>query len=125
VSHYRIVKRMIAATLLSGGVAAAGLGLGVGVAQAQTGFTPPTHGPLPENPYTWCPGMPMSGISSPTRGGPGLDVQWDMTRCHTWWGVVYGHGNVGPSVWDGPDPPPPEATQKPWCGPPFMCSGTP
>lgn len=64
----------------------------------------------------------MSGVNSSNHhGGPGLDVHWDMTRCHTWWGVYWGRGNVAPGVWDGPDPPPeatqkaspPEATQKP------------
>ena len=123
-SHSNQVKMLIAGTLLSGGVAVAGLGLAAGTAQARPGFMPPMHGPLPEQPYTWCPGMPMSGIRGNT-GGPGPDVQWDMTRCHTWYGVLWGHGNVAPGVWDGPDPPPPEATQKPPCGFPFMCSGTP
>jgi hypothetical protein len=121
------MKKAIAGALLSGGVAMAGLGLGAGTAQANAGFMPPMHGPLSANdPWTWCPGDPMSGMNSRNHhGGPGLDVQWDMTRCHTWWGVLWGHGNVAPGVWDGPDPPPPEATQKPPCGFPFMCSGTP
>jgi hypothetical protein len=110
-SHSYKVKMRIAGAGLSAGAALAGLGLSSGVAQA--------------NPYTWCPGMPMLGITGPDRGGPGLGVDWDMTRCHTWWGVRHGMGNVAPSVWDGPDPPPPEAEQPGPCGPPFMCSGTP
>jgi len=119
------LKRIIAGALLSGGVAVAGLGLTAGIAQAQPGSVPPIHGPLSDGgPWTWCPGQPMSGIDTTTgRGGPGPGVQWDMGRCHTWWGVYWGHGNVAPSIWDGPDPPPPEAFQRPWCGFPFMCSG--
>jgi hypothetical protein len=122
------LTKVVAAALLSSGIAVAGMGLALGSAQAQPGSVPPMHGPLSDNdPWTWCPGDPMDGAlhSSTHRGSPPLGTQWDMTRCHTWWGVLWGHGNVGPSVWDGPDPPPPEATQKPPCGFPFMCSGTP
>jgi hypothetical protein len=120
--HSRI-RKAIAKALLSGGVAVAGLGLSTGMAHADPSFVP-MRGPLPAgNPWTWCPGDLMSGTNGRNNhGGPGLDVQWDMTRCHTWWGVFWGHGNVAPGVWDGPDPPPPEALQKPPCGFPFMCS---
>jgi hypothetical protein len=105
------LKSMLAAALLGGGVAATAIGLGAGTAQA--------------NPFTWCPGQPVLGMHGST-GGPGLDVQWDMTRCHTWYGVRHGYGNVAPSIWDGTDPPPPPEALTPGpCGPPFMCSGTP
>ena len=107
----RTLKPIIAGALLCGSVAVTAIGLGAGTAQA--------------NPYTWCPGQPMLGMHGST-GGPGLDVQWDMTRCHTWDGVRCGFDNVAPAVWDGTDaPPPPEALQAGPCGPPFMCSGTP
>jgi hypothetical protein len=138
VSHDRTVKRMLGVTLLSGGVAVALLGVGAATAQADRGFMPPVHGLLPEDepvppgasgPYKCCPGDPMGLRPSTGHGCPsgseGLGVNWDRSQCHTWWGVVWGHGNVDASVWEGPDPPPPEATQKPWCGFPFMCSGTP
>lgn len=124
-SATRTMKTIVAAALRGGSVAVVGTALTLGVAQAQPHIGPPIHGPLPGNPYTWCPGMPMGGISSRDRGGPGLGVEWDMTRCHTWYGVRYGFGNVAPSVWDGPDPPPPEGLKPGPCGFPFMCSGTP
>lgn len=132
------LKRIIARTLLSGGVAVAALGLAAGTAQADRGFMPSIHGLLPEDgpvppgasgPYKCCPGDGM-GIRGATGhgcppGSQGLGVNWDRSVCHTWWGVLWGHGNVDTSVWEGTDPPPPEATQKPPCGFPFMCSGTP
>jgi hypothetical protein len=82
-------KRVIAAALLSGGVAVAGLGLAAATAQAQ-----------PDNfsePHQWCPGQPS----------PANDVHWDTNVCHTWyWVPVGGMGNVGQFVWDGATPPP-------------------
>jgi hypothetical protein len=145
-SHNHFVKTIIAGVLLSGGIAVAGLGLAAGTAQAEPGFAPPFSGPLGTaqaqprfvplingplsdgGPWTWCPGQPMDeGLDIRSgRGGPGPEVQWDMTRCHTWYGVRWGYGNVYPGVWDGTDPPPPsEALQAGPCGFPFMCSGTP
>jgi hypothetical protein len=88
------VKRIIAGALLSGGVAVAGSGLGAGTAQAWNG------------PHQWCPGQSMEW---PT--GPWGNAIWDMSVCHTFWGVGYGMGNVPnregapSSVWDGDDPP--------------------
>ena len=127
----RTLKSMIAGALLCGSVAVTGIGLALGTAEANPG---PIHGLLPEDglvppgasgPYKCCPGDEVGGLHPQTgRGCPG-DVNWDKTRCHTWYGVVWGHGNVTPGVWEGTDAPPPEATQKPWCGFPFMCSGTP
>ena len=58
------LKRIIAGTLLSGGVAVAGFGLSAGVAQAE-----PT---CPDSPYfCWCPGKPL-----PKSGTP---ITWDMS----------------------------------------------
>jgi hypothetical protein len=116
----RIVRKVVAKALLSGLAAATGMGLTLGGAQAQP--VPPGA----SGPYTCCPQDQANGLSPATgRGCPGADVDWDKSQCHTWWGVYWGHGNVAPSVWEGPDAPPPEALQKPWCGFPFMCSGTP
>jgi hypothetical protein len=127
------LKKIFAGALLSG-VAITGMGLTLGSAQAQPRSVPRVHGLLPEDgpvppgasgPYTCCPGDEKSGLHPQTgRGCPSL-IDWDKTRCHTWWGVYSGHGNVAPGVWEGPDAPPSEALQKPWCGFPFMCSGTP
>jgi hypothetical protein len=131
----RSLSKVIAGALLSGGLAVAGLGLTAATAQAQPPVVPPMHGLFPEDgpvppgasgPYTWCPGDRIGVLHPDTgRGGPPPDTNWDMSRCHTWYGVRYGLGNVGPSVWEGTTPPPPEATQPGPCGFPFMCSGTP
>lgn len=128
-----ILTKVIGRALLSGGVAIAGLGLGVTTAQAAPG--PPMHGifaedgPVPpgaSGPYQCCPEDRSGGLHPQTgRGCPGTQVNWDWAQCHTWYGVYWGHGNVAPGVWEGAGPPPPEALQKPWCGFPFMCSGTP
>lgn len=123
------VKKAFAGALLSGGVAVALMG--VGAATAQAGHLP-EDGPVPpgaSGPYKCCPGDPIGLHANTGHGCPpgsnGLGVNWDRSQCHTWWGVVWGHGNVDAAVWEGPDAPPPEATQKPPCGFPFMCSGTP
>jgi len=39
-------------------------------------------------------------------------IDWDMSVCHTYYGVWYKQGNVGDYVWDaaaGPPPPPPQS----------------
>ncbi len=85
-----ISRRAVAAALLSGGLAVAGMGLAMATAQAQPGdnFSQPHH---------WCPGQPL----------PEQDVHWDTNICHTWyWVPVGGMGNAGEFVWDGATPPP-------------------
>jgi hypothetical protein len=122
----RTVRNVIVRALLSGTLAATGIGLTVGTAEAHS-LLP--QGPVPpgaSGPYTCCPEDQAHGLSPQTgRGCPGTQLDWDSSQCHVWWGVYWGHGNVAPSIWEGPDAPPPEALQKPWCGFPFMCSGTP
>jgi hypothetical protein len=71
------MRRIIAGTLLSGGVAVAGFGLSAGVAQAD-----PT---CPESPYfCWCPGKPL-----PKSGTP---ITWDMGVCHNFRYRTFGVG---------------------------------
>jgi len=133
-SPNRTVRKIVAGGLLSG-AALAGMGLLAGTAQAQPAAAPPIHGifsedgPVPpgaSGPYKCCPEDRSGGLHPQTgRGCPGTQVNWDWAQCHTWYGVQWGHGNVAPPIWEGIDAPPPEATQKPWCGFPFMCSGTP
>jgi|SRR5271156_2565725 hypothetical protein len=94
-------RRVIAAALLSGSVAVAGLGLAAATAQAQPGVTPQVHIPYATDnfsqPHQWCPGQPL----------PADDVHWDTNICHTWfWVAVGGMGNVGQFVWDSATPPP-------------------
>ena len=116
----RMLKRTLASALLSGGVAVTGLALAAGPAQSQPGF----GGPLTDGgPWHWCPGDSMSEGLDPTtgRGAPGVPVDWDMTRCHTWYGTNYGMGNINPYIWDGDNPPPEAITPRP-CPPiAFMC----
>lgn len=133
-SHNHTTKKIFAGVMFSG-VAVGAMGLTLATAQAQPGSAPSVHGLLPEDgpvppgasgPYTCCPGDEKTGLHPQTgRGCPGTNVSWDKTQCHTWYGVVWGHGNAAPGIWEGSGPPPAEATQKPWCGFPFMCSGTP
>ena len=114
------LKRIIVGALLSGGAAVAGLGLVASPAQAHPG----PSGLLSDGgPWRWCPGDSMSeGLDTATgRGAPGVNVNWDMTVCHTWYGTNYGYGNINPYVWDG-DNPPPEAITPRQCPPiAFMC----
>jgi hypothetical protein len=107
-------KRTLAGALLSAGLAAVGLGL---AAHAEA------TGPV--GPLNWCPGQPL----------PGADVHWAMNKCHTYFYVYAGQGNVGDgslggnnSVWEGPNPPSGPAagpiTHK-WCpGQPLPNDGT-
>lgn len=79
------LTRMLAATVLSGGLVAPGLGL-ASTAEAK-----------PRGPYRWCPGQHL----------PETDVVWDMNVCHTWYWVDYGfQGNRGEFVYEGDRPPP-------------------
>jgi hypothetical protein len=114
------LTRIMAGAVLSGGVALAGVALAAGAAQAHPGG----FGPLSDGgPWLWCPGDSMSeGLHTDTgRGAPGVTVDWDMTRCHTWYGTNYGMGNINPYIWDG-DNPPPEAITPRQCPPiAFMC----
>jgi hypothetical protein len=104
----RTLKRIIAGTLLSGGVAVAGLGLAAGTAQAD---------PQSSGPFQWCPGQPLPGhpgMSYPAThvSYPATHVVWDDSVCHTYWRLTVARGNVRMSdgavsdFWDGPDPPP-------------------
>ena len=91
------LKRIIAGSVLAGGVGVAGFGLAAGVAQA-----------WPYGPFTWCPGQQL-----PQTGDPSRPVVWDMGVCHTYYKVGPNQGNVGPYVWDGPNPPGPPASPPP------------
>ncbi len=130
----RTLPKGFIGALISGAWTAAVLASAPATASAQPGNVPAhdllaQDGPVPpgaSGPYICCPGQEHSGLNPQTgRGCPGTDVNWDKGQCHTWYGVYWGHGNVAPPIWEGPQPPPQEALQKPWCGFPFMCSGTP
>ena len=93
-----ILKKIAAAALLLGGLAATGPELSIATARADDTFAP----------HHWCPGQRHD---PPT--GPG-DVVWDWNVCHTFYFTNYGMGNLVTSysgenapVWDGDNPPPP------------------
>jgi hypothetical protein len=81
-------KRILAGTLASVSLAAAGLGMATGTAVA-----------APSVPHQWCPGDSMY-----PPAGPGAGYVWDMNVCHTWQYVRSGMGNVPVKVPDGIDP---------------------
>jgi hypothetical protein len=108
----RTPKKIIAAALLSTGIAVAGLGPAAGTAQSEPAFPPQFNGPFPADnftvPHEWCPGQHL----------PMPDVVWNMSVCHHWyWVPVGGMGNVGQFVWEG------DAPRQPLGGPP--CYGAP
>jgi hypothetical protein len=104
------LKRLVARTLLSGGIAVAALWAASGTSQAQS-------------PHRWCPGDPMQFEPTPQAAehtGPGANFNWNMAVCHTWFWVKSGQGNVPyqgqlahSNVWDGDAPPP---NSDPGCG---------
>ena len=64
------MKRIIAGTLLSGGVAVASLGMTAGTAEANP------VAPQGCTQYScWCPGQPLPGH---------VAGAWDMNSCHDW-----------------------------------------
>jgi hypothetical protein len=100
---HRVFKKLATGALLGGGLCVATLGLGAGPAQAVNG------------PFTWCPSQSMERPDGPNWFDK--EYEWDMNRCHTWYRVSYGFGNViwhgdgvrtvnGSDVWDGDNPPP-------------------
>lgn len=71
-----ILKRIVAGTLLSGGVAMGAFGLSAGTAEADPSG-------CPQSPYfCWCPGKPL-----PKSGSP---IDWDMSVCHNFHYTTYG-----------------------------------
>jgi hypothetical protein len=86
-----LLKRALAATVLSSATALAGLAFGSATANAQ----PYVYGPL-----TWCPGQATAGM-------PDKVINWDWNTCHTYYSVDFGVvGNVSEHVWEGAEPPP-------------------
>ena len=82
-------KRIFAGTVLSGGVAVAGVVLGAGVAQADPVPRCTSQGMCSSQ---WCPGKRL----------PAPDVKWDMNVCHDWLSNPYPNAvQVGTRVWEG------------------------
>jgi hypothetical protein len=85
------LKRIIGGTLLSGGVAVAGMVLAAGTAQAQPGFIPQ---------YPWCPGQHWQYLTPPPPG-------FDMTVCHNLMAQSHSDGTFTIVELPPPAPPPP------------------
>ncbi|MFI5506255.1 hypothetical protein ACIA48_02215 [Mycobacterium sp. NPDC051804] len=65
----------------------------------------PAYAAPPSEPRTWCPGDDPGGGPGGPFNSPG-PPNWDWNICHTFYIVNWGQGNVGPMIWDGPNPPP-------------------
>ncbi len=104
------LKRVVAGTLLSGGVAVAGLGLAAGSAHAEN-WCPPNAmvGAVCYGPNQWCPGDSLFHLTQNHVANP---INWDMGVCHTYYYVPFGQGNVGQTIWEGPNPPGPQILIK-------------
>jgi hypothetical protein len=99
-----LLRRAVAGALLAGGLAVAGGGLAAGTAAAHPGPAPiPTDNPDWGPAHRWCPGEPVpptgNHVTDPFRG-------WDMSKCHTYYYLYSGMGNVSNMIWDGDNPPP-------------------
>ena len=107
-------RRVIAAAVMSAGVALAGLGSSAGMAQADPE-------PGPNDAHHWCPGQ------EPVRTGNARTdpLNWDWNICHTYWYVLPGQGNVSSMIWDGDNPPAPPPSGPFWTPPvpPGWCMG--
>jgi hypothetical protein len=113
------LKRIMAAALLSGGVAVAGLAVTSGTAQAAPDYCGPQVNGICYGPVRWCPGDPMWPLTQNHVADP---IRWDMNACHTYYHVAFGTGNVNSSIWEGTNPPPPPAPNPPPPpGPPPPC----
>jgi hypothetical protein len=101
----RIVLGLATAVVVSGG----GLSLGAGAAHAGDGDD---CGPAAFvngvcwGPNRWCPGDSLFHLTQNHIHDP---VTWDMNVCHTYYHVALEDGNQGQGIYEGPDPPPPQA----------------
>ena len=100
------LKQIIAGAVLPGGLAAAALGLGAGAAPAEN-WCPPSSmvDKVCYGPNEWCPGDSLFHLTQNHVADP---INWDMNVCHTYYYVPSGKGNVGYSIWEGPNPPGPQ-----------------
>jgi hypothetical protein len=83
----RTLKNIVAGTLLSGGVAVAGVGLTAGSAHAEN-WCPPNAmvGPVCYGPNQWCPGDSLFQLTQNHVANP---INWDMRVCHTYYYVPW------------------------------------
>ncbi len=115
---HHMLKQIIAAALLSGGVAMAGLGQAAGTAHAEN-WCPPAAmvNKVCYGPNQWCPGDSLFHLTQNHVANP---IKWDMNVCHTYYYVPWGQGNAGGDIWEGPNPPGPQTLppRAPYLPPP-------
>ena len=107
----RILNRIIAGALLTGGWAAVMLmsgnlvmaGLGAGTARADDDCGPAAMvNHVCWGPNRWCPGDSLFHLTQNHVYNP---VTWDMNVCHTYYHVAFDQGNQGQGIHEGPSPP--------------------
>jgi len=112
----RLFVGFATAALVSGGLVAAGPG--AGTAQAIDDCSPAAMvGAICYGPNHWCPG---DSLLYRTQNHVYNPVTWDMTVCHTYWHVAPEDANQGQGIYEGPNPPPPQAPPMGWPGGPPM-----
>jgi hypothetical protein len=112
----RIFVGFAAAALVSGGVVAAGLT--AGTAQADDDCSPAAMvNGICWGPNEWCPGDSLFHLTQNHIVDP---VTWDMNVCHTYYHVAPDQANQGQGIYEGPNPPPPQAPPMGWPGGPPM-----
>jgi len=112
----RLFVGFATAALVSGGLVAAGPG--AGTAQAIDDCSPAAMvGAICYGPNHWCPGDSLLYLTQNHVYNP---VTWDMTVCHTYWHVAPEDANQGQGIYEGPNPPPPQAPPMGWPGAPPM-----
>ena len=112
----RLFVGFATAALVSGGLVAAGPG--AGTAQAIDDCSPAAMvGAICYGPNHWCPGDSLLYLTQNHVYNP---VTWDMTVCHTYWHVAPEDANQGQGIYEGPNPPTPQAPPMGWPGGPPM-----
>jgi len=112
----RLFVGFATAALVSGGLVAAGPG--AGTAQAIDDCSAAAMvGAICYGPNHWCPGDSLLYLTQNHVYNP---VTWDMTVCHTYWHVAPEDANQGQGIYEGPNPPPPQAPPMGWPGGPPM-----
>jgi hypothetical protein len=105
----RLFVGFATAALVFGGMAATGVG--AGIAQAIDDCSPPTKvNGMCYGPNRWCPGDSLLYLTQNHVVNP---VTWDMNVCHTYWHVAPEDANQGQGIYEGPNPPPPQAPPPP------------
>ena len=111
----RLFMGIATAALMSGGVVAPALG--AGAAQADDCAPAAMVNGVCYGPNQWCPGDSLLNLTQNHVYNP---VTWDMNVCHTYWHVAPDQANQGQGIYEGPNPPPPQAPPMGWPGGPPM-----